>query len=117
MYSGKESPKFHDPVKLETIKKKTVNAHIRAETEMEKTLKEKKYAKDNSPSPASYRSIECHDKTSKYSSSKMFKYSKMPKSSFVDKEINIKKTVPGVGKYNSAMSIDRAAYRPMRKNR
>jgi len=72
-YLGSLSPKFHDPINLEKIKKKTREAHIRAETEMEKKLIDRKWARDNSPSPSSYRSIECHDKTSKYDSTKIYK--------------------------------------------
>ena len=40
---------------------------------MEKKLIEKKWAKNNSPSPQSYRSIECHDKTSKYDNTIVYK--------------------------------------------
>lgn len=83
---------------------------------MEKTLIDRKWAKNNSPSPSSYRSIECHDKTSKYDSSTMYKLSKMPKSSFIERHVNVKKNVPGVGKYNPDKSMD-FAYRPMKKGR
>jgi len=95
---------------------KTRECHIRSETEKEKEQLVKKWAKDNSPSPSSYRSIECHDKTSKYSSSKMYKCSKNPKSSFIEKHVNVKKNIPGVGKYNPEKSRD-FAYCPVKKGR
>lgn len=81
---------------------------------MEKKLYERKWARDNSPSPASYRAD--HDKTSKYNSGTYYKQSKMPKRSFIEREVTVKKNVPGVGKYNPDKSMD-FAYRPMRKSR
>jgi hypothetical protein len=50
-YLGSQSPKFHNPINLERIKEKIKECHITAETEMEKKLIEKKWAKNNSPSP------------------------------------------------------------------
>jgi hypothetical protein len=40
----------------------------------------------------------------------------MPKRSFIEREVTVKKNVPGVGKYNPDKSMD-FAYRPMRKSR
>ena len=114
-FLSSQSPKFHDPVKCDTYKPKTKSYSIRAESEMEKKQIERKWEKNNSPSPVSYTAND--ERTTKFHSSNFFKLAKSPKKSFIDASIHRTKNVPGVGKYtNSDKGMD-YCYRPTMKKK
>ena len=77
-------------------------------------MKEKVSARNNSPSPTSYKSFESWNNTNtQYNRPVTNKISKSEKRSFVDQALLKSKKVPGVGKYDAHIALDKVA-RPMK---
>lgn len=69
----------------------------------------------NSPSPASYATQEAVKKTADYDrSNTTYTIAKNKRSSFLDAAQGMARKTPGVGAYNSHLSMDKVA-RPMKK--
>lgn len=69
----------------------------------------------NSPSPASYRTQEAVTRTADYDrSNTTYTIGKDKRSSFLDAAQRMARKTPGVGAYNSHLSMDKVA-RPMKK--
>ena len=80
---------------------------------MEKDLKKKKYAKDDSPSPHSYLTEDAKDCTLKRRNVE-YTIAKEKKRLFTDRIMDKAKDLPGVGKYDAHLAKDRTC-RPMKK--
>ena len=74
---------------------------------------ERKYARNNSPSPTSYEKGDALEATLNKAGS-VFKISPTKKTMFLDGLQAKQKTLPGVGKYDPHKSMD-LCYKPMRK--
>ena len=80
-------------------------------------MKVKKYAKNNSPSPVTYRKEEALERTAAFNKTGVnFKLNKEKKKTFGDKIAEQSKKTPGVGKYDPHLAIDKVA-RPMKSGR
>tara|TARA_B100000780_G_C20948189_1_gene378232 strand:+ start:416 stop:691 length:276 start_codon:yes stop_codon:yes gene_type:complete len=90
---------------------------LRPESDKEKELKVKKYAKNNSPSPVTYRKEEALEKTAVFNKTGVnFKISKEKKKTFADKIQERSKKTPGIGRYDPHLAIDKVS-RPMKSGR
>ena len=97
-------------------KNKCFELKIRNETEREIEQRKSKTRKDSSPSPTSYDCASGVKKTDRFHSSILFKLGKEKKELYVEKACNSKKAIPGVGKYNSHLALDKV-YRPTMKSK
>ena len=70
--------------------------------------------KNNSPSPATYRCAEALDKTTVFNKTGVnFKIAQQKKEGFCEVIARKKKTVPGVGRYDAHLALDKVS-RPMK---
>ena len=70
--------------------------------------------KNNSPSPATYRSGEALDKTAAFNKTGVnFKIAKQKKEGFCEAIARRKKIIPGVGRYDAHLALDKVS-RPMK---
>ncbi len=124
IFLSKQSPSFYDPVKLvsfqqltifqEKVKKKDFIFKIRPESEVEHQAKHKKGQRTNAPSPVTYQFDQAMEKTSRFSKAgSSMLIGKDKKKNFCDIAMSRTKYVPGVGKYNPQVSIDKCS-RPMK---
>jgi tRNA(Ile2) C34 agmatinyltransferase TiaS len=93
--------------------KKTIQWKIRGETEKEVEVAKSKIERTNSPSPVSYKVGEAIDyrlnkKNTRYT------IPKDKKKLFTDRIVEKSKMLPGVGKYDAHLSMDKTS-RPMKK--
>lgn len=64
IYVEKKKVLHYDPITLDKIKNRTIQWKIRSETEKEQEVKNRKHAKNDSPSPTSYNKGEAMDRSS-----------------------------------------------------
>ena len=86
---------------------------LHQESEKAKEARLRKSKKDNSPSPVTYKVPEAQEKACGNSfqdkSGRYYKFSQEKKSTFTDSVIKRAKQSPGVGQYESHLSLDKAA--------
>ena len=123
MNLAKESPSSatYEAVKLNFIKPRPYQ-HVGLVPDSEKTIekKERAWKKNNSPSPVSYRVAENFEKLSgqrsQDKSGRYFSLGKQKKILFSESLERQKKQIPGVGKYDTHLALDKVA-RPMKPHR
>ena len=84
---------------------------------MEKKLAKAKYERNNKPSPCSYSPDVAYEKTDRTNKANlMHTISRSPKMTVTDTIQKKSKDLPGVGRYDPHLSIDKA-YRPLAVSR
>ena len=100
----------------EKIKERTSKWRIRPESDMEKQLTEKRWRRDNSPSPVTYNKEAALEKTTAVDKgNRYYSLKKETKDSFVDIATRKSKNTPGVGKYDAHLALDKVFRPSMRK--